>query len=156
MLGYKLPVIWPEDDWFVKDQAGPVKTSRRTKPKRTSRKPSRPRNGQSPAGREPRQTAASRQMEKLKNRPPNYFPGTFFGFAPAQDATQASATPEPNPERKAEPAKKKRRRWRRKKKSTSGKTETTAAAASEAPSGKQSSTEETAKGDNSPVTKTAE
>jgi ATP-dependent RNA helicase RhlB len=156
MLSYKLPVIWPEDDWFVKDQAGPVKTSRRTKPKRTSRKPSRPRNGQPPAGRGPRQTAASRQMEKLKNRPPNYFPGTFFGFAPPQDAAQASATPEPDPERKAEPAKKKRRRWRRKKKSTAGKTETTAAAASEAPSGNQSSTEETAKGDKSPVTKTAE
>ncbi|MFH1626195.1 MAG: DEAD/DEAH box helicase [Pseudomonadota bacterium] len=24
MLGYEIPVIWPEDDWFKKDKAGPV------------------------------------------------------------------------------------------------------------------------------------
>ena len=155
MLGYKLPVLWPEDDWFVKDQAGPVKTSRYAKPKRTSRKPPRPRNGQPPSGRKPRQTAASRQLDKLKNRPPNYFPGTFFGFAPPQDASQAAATPEPTPERKAEPAKKSRRRWRRKKKSTTGKTGTTTAT-SEAPAGQQPSAEAKGPSENAPVAKTAE
>ncbi|WP_084517759.1 DEAD/DEAH box helicase [Desulfatiglans anilini] len=25
ILGYKIPVLWPEDDWFVKDEAGPVR-----------------------------------------------------------------------------------------------------------------------------------
>jgi len=128
MLGYKLPVTWPEDDWFVKDQAGPVKTARRSKPKGKPRKPSRPRNGQPTAPKEPRQTAASRQLAKLKNRPPNYFPGTFFGFGPPQqDTPELTETPEPPAEQKAEPAKKKRRRWRRKKKSTTGKPVTSAA-----------------------------
>jgi ATP-dependent RNA helicase RhlB len=156
MLGYKLPVVWPEDDWFVKDQAGPVKTSRHSKPKRTSRKPSRPPKGPPSAGRGPRQTTASRQLEKLKKRPPNYFPGTFFGFAPPKDAAQTETIPEPTPEKKTEPAKKKRRRWRRKKKSTTAKTETTAAAAADAPSGKQTAKEATAQADKTPVTKTAE
>jgi ATP-dependent RNA helicase RhlB len=27
MLGYKLPVSWPEDDWFKKDKSGPVRKS---------------------------------------------------------------------------------------------------------------------------------
>jgi ATP-dependent RNA helicase RhlB len=132
MLGYKLPVVWPEDDWFVKDQAGPVKTSRHSKPKRTSRKPSRPRNG-APAGggRRPRQTAASRQMAKLKKRPPNYFPGSFFGFAPPNDAAQVDEAVEQPSGKKAEPAKKKRRRWRRKKKSASGKNEAVSGKAGE-------------------------
>ncbi len=155
MLGYKLPVLWPEDDWFVKDQAGPVKTSRYARPKRTSRKPPRPRNGQPPSGRKPRQTAASRQLDKIKNRPPNYFPGTFFGFAPPQDASQTTATPEPTPEKRVEPAKKSRRRWRRKKKSTTGKAETTAATA-DAPAGQQASAEAKGQAENTPVAKTAE
>lgn len=155
MLGYKLPVLWPEDDWFVKDQAGPVKTSRYAKPKRTSRKPPRPRNGQPPSERKPRQTAASRQLDKLKNRPPNYFPGTFFGFAPPQDASQTAATPEPIPEKRVEPAKKSRRRWRRKKKSTTGKAETTAATA-DAPAGQQASAEAKGPAENTPAAKNAE
>jgi ATP-dependent RNA helicase RhlB len=155
MLGYKLPVLWPEDDWFVKDQAGPVKTSRYAKPKRTSRKPPRPRNGQPPSERKPRQTAASRQLDKLKNRPPNYFPGTFFGFAPPQDASQTAAAPEPTPERRAEPAKKSRRRWRRKKKSTTGKAETTVAT-TDAPAGQQASAEAKGPAENTAVAKTAE
>jgi ATP-dependent RNA helicase RhlB len=144
MLGYKLPVVWPEDDWFVKDQAGPVKTSRRSKPQRPARKPSRPRSGPSPAERGPRQSAAergprqsaaSRQMAKLKNRPPNYFPGSFFGFAPPQDAPPTVEEQEKPPEIKAEPepAKKKRRRWRRKKKSTAGQKDTAASLAAGQP-----------------------
>ncbi len=155
MLGYKLPIIWPEDDWFVKDQAGPVKTSRYAKPKRTSHKPSRPRNSQPAAGRGPRQTTASRQLDKLKNRSPNYFPGTFFGFTPPQGAAETLATPEPTPEIKAEPAKKKRRRWRRKKKSTPGKAETTAATA-ETPTGGQAPKEAKAPSGSTPAAKAAE
>jgi ATP-dependent RNA helicase RhlB len=124
MLGYKLPVVWPEDDWFVKDQAGPVKSARRAKLKGPSRKPSHPRNGQPAAGRDKRPSAASRQMAKLKNRPPDYFPGSFFGFAsPSADHDQTDTVEDEAeaPPATTEPAKKKRRRWRRKKKSTAGK-----------------------------------
>ena len=98
MLGYKIPVVWHEDDWLVKDQAGPVRSTRRTRPKRAVRKKPRPRSSK----------PSQRRVDLLKDRPPDYFPGTFFGFAPDPEKKDASAA--------EEPAKKKRRRWRRKKK----------------------------------------
>lgn len=141
MLGYKLPVLWPEDDWFVRDKGGPVKSSRRTNLKQPSRKPSRPRADQKAAVQGPpaRQTAASRQLAKLKNRPPGYFPGSFFGFAPpegapdrvkekkdepappaATSADRVTDGPEQPAATSADRGKKPRRRWRRKKKAASG------------------------------------
>ncbi len=161
MLGYKLPVIWHDDDWLAKDQAGPVKSSRRSRPNQPSRKPSRPRNGRAaargprnsqPAVREPRKTAASRQLDKIKNRPSNYFPGTFFGFAPSKEATEvtddteipATATTAQEPAPAPAPAKKSRRRWRRKKKSASHKTGTTASDATDTPSGEKPSSNSSA------------
>jgi len=171
MLGYKLPVVWHDDDWLVKDQAGPVKSSRRSRPKPTSRKPSRPRSGQSAGrgtrnsqadGRGPRKSAASRQLDKLKNRPSNYFPGSFFGFAPSKDAPKimgdkettatATTTPEPAPA----PAKKSRRRWRRKKKSTAHKTGTTASDAAATPPGEKPSSDSSAKPRNKTTPQAAE
>lgn len=171
MLGYKLPVIWHEDDWLAKDQAGPVKSSRRSRPNQPSRQPSRPRNGRTaargprnskPAGREPRKTAASRQLDKLKNRPPNHFPGSFFGFAPRKDATKviedketpATATTAPAPA--PAPAKKSRRRWRRKKKSTAHKTETTASDAAATPPGDKPSSDSSAEPRNKNTPQAAE
>jgi ATP-dependent RNA helicase RhlB len=167
MLGYKLPVIWHDDDWLVKDEAGPVKSSRRARPKPTSRKPSRPRSGQSAgrgtrnsqaAGRGPRKSAASRQLDKIKNRPPNYFPGSFFGFAPSKEAitdtddkeTSATATTAPTP------AKKSRRRWRRKKKSTAHKTGRTASDAAATPPGEKPSSASSAKSRNKTTPQAAE
>ena len=173
MLGYKLPVIWHDDDWLVKDQAGPVKSSRRSRPKPTSRKPSRPRSGPSTGrgtrspktgGRGPRQSMASRQQDKLKNRPPNYFPGSFFGFAPSKDTpkpmgdkeTPNTATTAPEPAEAAAPAKKSRRRWRRKKKSTAHKTGTTASDAAATPPGEKPSSDSSAKPRNKTTPQAAE
>ena len=113
MLGYKIPVVWHEDDWLVKDQAGPIRTARKTRPKRATRKKPHPRNSK----------PALRKLDLIKDRPADYFPGTFFGFAPAPDKASEGVTGEPN--------KKKRRRWRRKKKphtATNGKTEAVATA----------------------------
>jgi ATP-dependent RNA helicase RhlB len=122
MLGYKLPVVWPEDDWFAEDKAGPVKRSRRPKPRHATRKPSQPRNGKPSgrtSGRTPRKPAANRLLDKIKDRPAGYFPGSFFGFLPPKGSVDT-----PEGEEKpitTEPAKKKRRRWRRKKKSSAHK-----------------------------------
>ncbi len=133
MLGYKIPVVWHEDDWLVKDQAGPVRTSRRTRPKRTARKKPRPRNGK----------PMQRKVDLLKDRPPDYFPGTFFGFAPDPEKSSEPAA--------EEPAKKKRRRWRRKKKSgadVNGKTDAappTTAPADQPPAAAQASSTAEAK-----------
>ena len=108
MLGYKIPVVWHEDDWLVEDKAGPVRSQRRPRPKRTARNKPRPRNAK----------PSLRKIEMIKDRPPDYFPGTFFGFAPEPDKAVEPAA--------AEASKKKRRRWRRKKKTgtaSNGKTE---------------------------------
>ena len=47
MLGYKIPVVWPEEDWFAEDRAGHVKTSRERKdrPGKAKASSSKPRKG---------------------------------------------------------------------------------------------------------------
>lgn len=123
MLGYKIPVVWAEDDWYEDDVAGPVKIA------------GKPRGKRQPAKRQP----ARKPRERVKSsgpppilmpngqpRPPGYFPGTFFGFAPSTGKPQASEalaeTEAPAAETEApaktESAGKKRRRRRRKKKSS--------------------------------------
>ncbi len=63
MLGYKIPVVWPEDEWLIPDKSAPVKIQR-PRPKARSRvkTPKTPKRGAVP------------------KRIPDYFPGTFFGF----------------------------------------------------------------------------
>ncbi|MCG6892293.1 MAG: DEAD/DEAH box helicase [Desulfobacteraceae bacterium] len=107
MLGYKLPVVWPQDEWFEPDHAGPVGG-------RTRKGKSRKLIPGEKGGR------GYRRGKPAPSRPPDYFPGTFFGFAPPQDAKiKDSETKESIPAEAATPAataKKKRRRARRKRK----------------------------------------
>jgi ATP-dependent RNA helicase RhlB len=114
MLGYKIPIVWPEEDWYVKDQAGPVKSARSRLRSKDSRKP--PRGKPKPRAAQP--AVAPRRSGLFKDRPPGYFPGTFFGFAPDSTEPVNDAAPTPAVEVEPEPAPKKRRRWRRKKKSS--------------------------------------
>jgi ATP-dependent RNA helicase RhlB len=105
MLGYKIPVIWPEDDWYAEDKAGPVKVASRTRDKRNGRgKPPRGGEGRKNEGRKNGPTAPrvreKPQPKPAPKRPPDYFPGTFFGFAPPEPKPQpenetAAATPAP-------------------------------------------------------------
>ncbi len=118
MLGYKIPVIWHEDDWLVEDKAGPVRSQRKPRPKRTARNKPRPRSAK----------PSLRKIEMIKDRPPDYFPGTFFGFAPEPEKPAESAADAPG--------RKKRRRWRRKKKTgtaPNGNTEAASASAEDTP-----------------------
>jgi ATP-dependent RNA helicase RhlB len=98
MLGYKIPVVWFEDDWFVEDTAKPVSIDRRKKLRERVRR------------RSDRHATGQPVAEKPKRK---RFPGAFFGFGPEQpsapDATEKVADSEDAP-------KKKRRRPRRKKK----------------------------------------
>ncbi len=59
MLGYKIPVVWPEEDWFVSDRAGSVKR-RGSKGRGAPPRPRRPKRGQAggDAGRKSRQPRA--------------------------------------------------------------------------------------------------
>ena len=113
LLGYKIPVVWPEDDWFVSDMARSIPMSRSPRPKRGS-KP------KSPAGRGKAPSTSRKPAGKTK---PDHFPGEFFGFAPSENKKKAAAksTKAAKAEDKEAPGSteenppKKRRRRRRKK-----------------------------------------
>ncbi|MBU1182398.1 MAG: DEAD/DEAH box helicase [Proteobacteria bacterium] len=82
-LGHKIPVVWPEDDWFVEDISKPVFTGRRHG-KDTKERFNRSREKQKsfPATTPARQPvrAPVRELEKKPGK--DHFPGSFFGFAP--------------------------------------------------------------------------
>jgi ATP-dependent RNA helicase RhlB len=99
MLGYKIPVVWPEDDWFADDRCGPFKTN------------SKGRKGKAERGRGRVRKRLARQKPAEKTWKRSY-PGAFFGIAPP------NATPETGPPAAdAANAKKKKRRRRKKRKS---------------------------------------
>jgi ATP-dependent RNA helicase RhlB len=93
LLNAKIPVVWPDDDWFKEDKAGPVPRSRYSLDK--SRKPERKPRAAAPKrgdrGARPDRSDRSERSDRRKEMPAfkftiprgeNYFPGTFFGFAP--------------------------------------------------------------------------
>ena len=94
-LGHKIPVIWPEDDWFVEDQSRPLKPKRKTRLK-------------SPAKRQTRSIQDKRRdLHKPKQKPrTSHFPGAFFGFGPELESppeNEMSAKSDSSPEKKATP-----------------------------------------------------
>ncbi len=85
MLEYKIPVVWPEEDWFLEDKAKPLPTKRKTRLKRSAQRRSRS------VGNQQRN-----QQRPPYKRKPNHFPGSFFGFGPEPE------------EKKTKPSRKKR------------------------------------------------
>jgi ATP-dependent RNA helicase RhlB len=95
MLGYKIPVTWPEDEWFVEDIAKPFALNRTARGKRPTQR----------RGRENTKKRPSRPVptEKTKSRT---FPGAFFGFGTdpqGDNATTTSQKPPVAPKRKKKP-----------------------------------------------------
>jgi ATP-dependent RNA helicase RhlB len=85
MLGYKIPVVWPEDDWFMEDKAKPHALNRSPRLKRSAQHKGWKNSKKRPARRVP--------TEKSKARS---FPGAFFGFGPepqAAETTESSKRP---------------------------------------------------------------
>jgi ATP-dependent RNA helicase RhlB len=98
MLGHKLPVVWPEDDWFVEDRApraDPARRERRgrsDRPERGGGRRDRPERG---AGRRDRPEPAGGRRDRDRGREQpsraetpkelktKRIPGAFFGFGPA-------------------------------------------------------------------------
>ena len=79
MLGYKIPVVWPEDDWFSEDRSKPMPRQRQTRLKRTPQRRGR--------SRENKHRVARKFQEKTE---PRSFPGAFFGFGPEPKKPTAS------------------------------------------------------------------
>lgn len=126
VLGQKIPVVWPEDDWYVADKAGPVATERRRPFKKGERQPVK-KGERQPA---PDKKHSQRRGEKPRpKRPPGSFPGSFFGFGPPVPEPSPPIPPIPEPASDCQtdqvtdqvpeasedgaPAKRKRRRPRR-------------------------------------------
>lgn len=97
LLGYKIPVTWPQEDWFKADRAGRVSFKAREKP-------SRPR-GHRPKEEKPIPAAGRWRTVAFSDQP-----GGVFGLAVQPKAGE--------PERAAEgePKKRKKRKWGRGKK----------------------------------------
>jgi ATP-dependent RNA helicase RhlB len=115
LLNAKIPVVWPEDDWFKEDKAGPVPRNRYSQdraPRKPERKPrtaapkrgehtdrsDRPDRVERPA--RPDRPDRRKEIPAFKFTIPrgdDYFPGTFFGFAPEPpegfDFSTSSADP---------------------------------------------------------------
>jgi len=89
MLGYKIPVVWPEDDWFVEDRSKPLAPRRKPHPKRATQRRTR--------GTENKRRDHSKPRAKPKS---SHFPGAFFGFGPEM---QPEPQPESQPELQLEP-----------------------------------------------------
>lgn len=113
MLKYKIPVVWAEDDWFTKDQAGTV-----------TRKPKGKKPAQAKARGSKKQGFSGKIPKKLAKRSPGYFPGKSFGFMPPPDVPEKPDDPK---EKETEAAgkssrRKRRRRASRKKKQSAQRT----------------------------------
>ncbi len=127
-LGHKIPVVWPEDDWYVEDTSKPVFTGRRYG-KDTKEKFNRERGKQKSF---PARTPARQPVRELEKKPKkDHFPGSFFGFAPEgqieekaesvseiEEIAELALEPKNNivsvEAQKEKPKPKKKRRFRRK------------------------------------------
>ena len=97
LLGYKIPVFWPEEDWLLEDRCEPIKIA------------SRGRKGKAARGRGRVKKRLARQSRPAKTWRQTY-PGAFFGLPPEKGDTQ------PEPQKDVKTTKKRKRRRRRKKK----------------------------------------
>ncbi len=93
MLGYKIPVVWPGNDWFVIDKSKPIAPERRSRIRRSGRKRSQ--------HRAKKRSQAPPASTKTQARS---FPGAFFGFGPGspkrEAAKKAGDSPAPTPKKR--------------------------------------------------------
>ena len=99
MLGYKLPVVWPGNDWFEADKSKPIASERRSRLRKSCRKRSQHR------AKKRSQTPATSKKDKTRS-----FPGAFFGFGPESskgtDATLTKDSEKPGPPKRSKRKKK--------------------------------------------------
>jgi ATP-dependent RNA helicase RhlB len=119
-LGYKIPVVWPEDDWLVEDKSRPVFSSN----DRRMETRERFKRGRDKQKNYKERTIAGTPAEETGEKPKKgRFPGSFFGFGPEpepevktdlEESAARKETESSAPEQKQNTRPKKRRRHRRK------------------------------------------
>ena len=121
MLGYKLPVVWPDDDWFVEGNFKPDPADVQTKQSQFRKKA------------KPRLKNRTRRREIVNKAPRDTFPGSFFGFAPEKKDNAKTDEKKDNAktdEKKQKSAAKRKRPRRNRKKQTTAKQDKTDSSAS--------------------------
>jgi ATP-dependent RNA helicase RhlB len=130
-LGHKIPVVWPEDDWFVEDicKTGRIKSRHERDSKERF---DRGRGKQKGFQQKPSPGKPVKTFEEKPRK--DHFPGSFFGFAPEgqieeqaetdPDVEETAEQPETDPDvqetveqpeaQKEKPKPKRRRRFRKK------------------------------------------
>jgi ATP-dependent RNA helicase RhlB len=94
MIDYKIPVIWPEEDWYVEDRSKPLPTKRKTRLKSSAQRRNRSMENKQRDQRKPQQ-----------KRKPSHFPGAFFGFGPEPvDNKEATSPKKKSPAREGRKA----------------------------------------------------
>ena len=132
LLGYKIPVVWPEEDWFVEDRSRSEDLERPGRPDFRSGRRDRDRDRDRGQGRtRGRDGRRKPERDEAPKKPKvKRIPGAFFGFGPQEPEEPvietASEEPQAPPVEAAAPVSeeiekverpKKRRRRRRKKRS---------------------------------------
>ena len=138
MLGYKIPVAWPEEDLYAHDRSRPEDLERPPRPDQRTGRRERDR-GDRDRGRGRERSRDGRRRperdESPKKPKAKRIPGAFFGFGPQEpEAPEVETAPEKPPVPAAEPEAlvvketavaerpKKRRKRRRKKRSPAAET----------------------------------
>jgi ATP-dependent RNA helicase RhlB len=85
MLGYKLPVVWADEDWYVEDRSRPQDGAGWERPDRRNGRRGRGRGHERDARRPARDAAPKKPKVKR-------VPGAFFGFGPAPAEPAAADT----------------------------------------------------------------
>jgi ATP-dependent RNA helicase RhlB len=93
MLGYKIPVVWPGNDWYVADKAKPFAAERRSRLRKSGRRRSQDRTRKGtearPSSNRTKPRTAPGALNKTK---PGTVPGAFFGFGPGDPQRVESTT----------------------------------------------------------------
>ena len=89
MLGYKIPVVWPGDDWYEEDRSKPLAPKRKSHAKRSTQRRTR--------GLENKRRNHRRSRPKSKS---SAFPGAFFGFGPEPQTDSPTKQKRPSRQKK--------------------------------------------------------
>ena len=100
-LGYKIPVVWPENSWFENDSCGPICMA------------TKGRKGKAARGRGRTQKRLAR-LKKPERKWKQTYPGAFFGFPP-ETKTSTQIKPQSPTETKPKSSRSRRKRSPRKK-----------------------------------------
>ena len=88
LLGFSIPVVWPEDNWFKNDLSSPVFVGRKKIGKQSAR-----RGGDRMQKKQlsPEKASNKDRIKRPEAAPSRSFPGAFFGFGPKPAEDKAAS-----------------------------------------------------------------